>query len=333
MRKGKGGPSTPKFRVMSDQVGSRPNTDDLRPADPGSGYGYLKTRDGTKLAINTYLPGPAEAGPYPTLIEYSGYGYADPSGGESSIQQILSPARVRGRRRQHARHRLLGRRLRLLRAAAGPRRLRRDRDRRPPAVGAEQQGRDGRRLLRRDQPAVRRPDAAAEPRGDRPAVADRPDPDDALSGRRPQHRLRPAVGDGPRRRLAARRPRQRPGLGLRADPGGRRDLQGKPAAAPRGGQPAGEDRAQPVLQAEGRRPAVAGHLRRTRSTCRCSWPASGPTSRRAATARPSPRAFTGTDHKWFTFTNGVHTDSLDPGDLQPLVRLHDALRRAAKTAS
>ena len=23
-------------------------------------------------------------------------------------------------------------------------------------------------------------------------------------------------------------------------------------------------------------------------------------------------AFTGTDHKWFTFTNGVHTDSLDP---------------------
>ncbi len=45
------------------------------------------------------------------------------------------PDGLHGRRRQHARHRLLGRRLRLLRAAAEPRRLRRDRDDRPPAVG------------------------------------------------------------------------------------------------------------------------------------------------------------------------------------------------------
>ena len=56
--------------------------------------------------------------------------------------QIAQPARLRGRRRQHARHGLLGRRVRLLRAAAGPRRLRRDRDRRAPAVGAARQGRD-----------------------------------------------------------------------------------------------------------------------------------------------------------------------------------------------
>ena len=39
--------------------------------------------------------------------------------------------------------------------------------------------------------------------------------------------------------------------------------------------------------------------------------------------------FTGTHRKWFTFTNGTHVDSLDPGDLQPLVRLPRALRRAA----
>ena len=47
---------------------------------PAGGYGYLTTRDGTKLAINVQLPGPADDGPYPTLVEYSGYGYANPAG-------------------------------------------------------------------------------------------------------------------------------------------------------------------------------------------------------------------------------------------------------------
>ncbi|HEU4974428.1 MAG TPA: CocE/NonD family hydrolase [Baekduia sp.] len=56
---------------------------------PRSGYGYLTTRDGTKLAIDVHLPGPA--GPkYPTLVEYSGYGYANPAGGESSIAQVAN---------------------------------------------------------------------------------------------------------------------------------------------------------------------------------------------------------------------------------------------------
>ncbi len=45
----------------------------------GPGYGYLRTRDGTLLAINVVLPGPVENGPYPTLIEYSGYDPANPS--------------------------------------------------------------------------------------------------------------------------------------------------------------------------------------------------------------------------------------------------------------
>src|SRR5207244_3348670 len=52
--------------------------------------GYLKTRDGTKLAIDVHLPGPADKGPYPTLVEYSGYGYADPNGPQSSIEPIAS---------------------------------------------------------------------------------------------------------------------------------------------------------------------------------------------------------------------------------------------------
>ncbi|HEY8582403.1 MAG TPA: CocE/NonD family hydrolase, partial [Capillimicrobium sp.] len=51
-------------------------------------YGYLTTRDGTKLAINVQLPGPASEGPYPTLVEYAGYGYANPAGPESGIAAV-----------------------------------------------------------------------------------------------------------------------------------------------------------------------------------------------------------------------------------------------------
>ena len=103
-----------------------------------------------------------------------------------------------------------------------------------------------------------------------------------------------------------------PGLGLGADPERRRDLQGKPAAAPGGGQPAREDRAQPATTSR-RSPTRWRRSRSsTRSTSRRSWPASGPTSRPAATARRWPPQMTGTDKKWFTFTNGTHIDSLDP---------------------
>ena len=70
---------------------------------PDNGYTYLTTRDGTQLAIDVHppsspagepgvpssinipplahLPGvptPNYVPPYPTLIEYSGYGYANP---------------------------------------------------------------------------------------------------------------------------------------------------------------------------------------------------------------------------------------------------------------
>lgn len=46
--------------------------------DLGEGFGYLRTRDGTLLAVNVILPGPVEEGPYPTVIEYSGYDPANP---------------------------------------------------------------------------------------------------------------------------------------------------------------------------------------------------------------------------------------------------------------
>jgi uncharacterized protein len=55
---------------------------------PTSGYGYVRTRDGTRLAIDVRLP--AGPGPYPTLVEYSGYGYANPAGAESGISPIAN---------------------------------------------------------------------------------------------------------------------------------------------------------------------------------------------------------------------------------------------------
>jgi uncharacterized protein len=63
--------------------------------DP-QGYQYLRTRDGTKLAIYVHPPSdvsnvlggvhaPVPTGPTPTLIEYSGYGYANPAGPTNGI--------------------------------------------------------------------------------------------------------------------------------------------------------------------------------------------------------------------------------------------------------
>jgi len=82
-----GGSSSSRFTVLRDR--SAPSSTRIYDRKiPASGYGYLTTRDGTKLAIDVRLP--AGPGPYPTVVEYSGYGYANPAGGESSIAQILN---------------------------------------------------------------------------------------------------------------------------------------------------------------------------------------------------------------------------------------------------
>ncbi len=43
------------------------------------GYNYIETRDGTTLSTMVYLPGPIEDGPYPTVVEYSGYSPSKPA--------------------------------------------------------------------------------------------------------------------------------------------------------------------------------------------------------------------------------------------------------------
>ncbi len=79
-----------------------PSTGVYNQVIPPEGYGYLATRDGTELAIYVHppqdvtkaLPGvqppPVPAGPTPTLIEYSGYGYADPAGPQSGISILAN---------------------------------------------------------------------------------------------------------------------------------------------------------------------------------------------------------------------------------------------------
>jgi uncharacterized protein len=75
--------------VMRDRAAPK-DTSIYNQTLPPGGYGYVYTRDGTSLALDVRLPGPVENGPYPTLVEYSGYGYANPAGAESGISQILN---------------------------------------------------------------------------------------------------------------------------------------------------------------------------------------------------------------------------------------------------
>ncbi len=87
--------------VLPDQS-APPSTSVYEQSIPDHGYSYLTTRDGTKLAIDVHPPQDVThvipgielphipAGPTPTLIEYAGYGYANPAGPESGISLIAN---------------------------------------------------------------------------------------------------------------------------------------------------------------------------------------------------------------------------------------------------
>jgi hypothetical protein len=53
-----------------------------------NGFGFITTRDGTTLSANVSLPGPAGAGPYPTVVEYSGYDPSNPA--NTTFSQIFN---------------------------------------------------------------------------------------------------------------------------------------------------------------------------------------------------------------------------------------------------
>jgi uncharacterized protein len=84
-----------------------PSTDVYNQTIPSDGYGYMKTRDGTKLAYSVHPPTDVTNAeglnlpesvtsqitdhvPSPTLIEYSGYGYANPNGPVNGIAALAN---------------------------------------------------------------------------------------------------------------------------------------------------------------------------------------------------------------------------------------------------
>jgi hypothetical protein len=96
-----GGAQSSPLTVLGTQS-APPSTALYEQSIPASGYGYLITRDGTRLAIDVHppqdvtkvLPGvelpPLPSGPTPTLVEYSGYGYANPAGPENGISILAN---------------------------------------------------------------------------------------------------------------------------------------------------------------------------------------------------------------------------------------------------
>ena len=81
-----------------------PSTEVYNQTVPSDGYGYMTTRDGTRLAYSVHPPTDvsnvggvdlphnpaADSVPSPTLIEYSGYGYAKPDGPVSGIAALAN---------------------------------------------------------------------------------------------------------------------------------------------------------------------------------------------------------------------------------------------------
>jgi hypothetical protein len=62
-------------RVLSE--GEHPDASFYEGRDLHAGLNQITTRDGTTLSAFVTLPGPAADGPYPTVVEYSGYQIAD----------------------------------------------------------------------------------------------------------------------------------------------------------------------------------------------------------------------------------------------------------------
>ncbi len=130
---------------------------------------------------------------------------------------------------------MLGRRVRFLRTAAGPRRLRRRRDRRRTALGLERQAGHGGHLVPRHRADIRRADPPAAPRRDRGALGrGRHLPKPRGSRRHPERRLPARLGPAARRRCEA----VRAGMGT----GGRRRRRRGRTTVRRGPAPAASER-------------------------------------------------------------------------------------------
>ena len=220
---------------------------------PTSGYGYLTTRDGTKLAIDVHTPGTGK-GPYPTVVEYAGYGYADPfHGPDSGIAQVANllgfavvDVNMRGTGCSGGAFDYFER----LQSLDGYDIV--ETVARQPWVLHHKVGTMGISYGGISQlflAATNPPHLAAIA----PLSVIDDSRDDAVPRRDPQHRIHAAVGGRARPRCAAGVEDGRPGLGSPGDRQGRHDVQGEPGAPCRGGQPRQQDPREPVLRPGDRR--------------------------------------------------------------------------------
>jgi predicted acyl esterase len=81
-------PTSNDVRVMS-VANSQPPESFYRSQTLHPGFQYITTRDGTTLSAAVYLPGPIDKGPYPTVVEYSGYSPSNPT---KSLENDLKKA-------------------------------------------------------------------------------------------------------------------------------------------------------------------------------------------------------------------------------------------------
>lgn len=66
--------------LVMDVEGSYPDPSFYETQVLQPGFNYITTRDGTTLSAYVTLPGPIEDGPYPTIVNYSGYEPSKPGG-------------------------------------------------------------------------------------------------------------------------------------------------------------------------------------------------------------------------------------------------------------
>lgn len=76
-------PASDEVRVT--EFDEHPDASFFEAQEIGEGFGYIETRDGTLLSATVRLPGPIEEGPYPTVVEYSGYDPSSPYEVEPAI--------------------------------------------------------------------------------------------------------------------------------------------------------------------------------------------------------------------------------------------------------
>jgi len=76
------------IKVMSVD-GSMPAQDFYAKQTLKQGFNYITTRDGTTLSAYVTFPGPADMGPYPTVVDYSGYDPSKPGAPISGAPMVL----------------------------------------------------------------------------------------------------------------------------------------------------------------------------------------------------------------------------------------------------